>query len=68
VSALAPKMDAINNSRAKPVMREISVNPETTDADLKSDTNRLFQAFSRQHYPLECVLMRIVYSELANAL
>jgi len=35
VSALAPKVDAINNSRARPVMREARVSKETIEADLK---------------------------------
>ena len=40
VMALAPKLDAISNSRTKPVMRESKVNRETVEADLKSDTAR----------------------------
>jgi hypothetical protein len=31
--ALAPKVDAINNSLTKPVMRETSVSKETVEAD-----------------------------------
>ena len=36
--ALAPKAEAINSSRTNPVMRETSVNRETVEAALKSDT------------------------------
>lgn len=36
--ALAPKVDAINSSRTKPVIRETSVSRETVEAALKSDT------------------------------
>ena len=36
--ALAPKVDAINNSRTKPVMRDARVSKETIEADLISDT------------------------------
>jgi hypothetical protein len=36
--ALAPKDEAISNSRTRPVIRESSVNRETVEADLKSDT------------------------------
>jgi hypothetical protein len=36
--ALAPKDDAISNSRTRPVIRESNVNRETVEADLKSDT------------------------------
>ena len=35
VSALAPKVEAISSSRAKPVMRESRVNTDTTEADLR---------------------------------
>ena len=35
VSALAPKVEAISNSRARPVMREARVSKETIEADLK---------------------------------
>jgi hypothetical protein len=36
--ALAPKVAAISNSRAKPVTREAKVHRETVDADLNKDT------------------------------
>ena len=36
--ALAPNDEAINNSRAKPVTRDKSVNRETVEAALMSDT------------------------------
>ncbi len=36
--ALAPKVDAISNSRTKPVMRDAKVSRETIEADLMSDT------------------------------
>ena len=36
--ALAPKVAAISNSRAKPVTRETRVHKETVDADLNKDT------------------------------
>jgi len=35
VKALAPKVDAISSSRTRPVMRDTSVNSDTTEADLK---------------------------------
>jgi len=38
VMALAPKVEAINSSRARPVIRETSVNRETVDADLNKVT------------------------------
>jgi hypothetical protein len=38
VMALAPNVEAISNSRASPVMRDTSVNRETVEAALKSDT------------------------------
>ena len=41
VNALAPKVEAINNSRTSPVMREASVRRETREADLNSDTTRV---------------------------
>lgn len=40
--ALAPKLEAINNSRTKPVIRDSRVNRETVEADLKSDTARVY--------------------------
>jgi hypothetical protein len=36
--ALAPKVDAMSNSRTKPVMRDARVSRETIEADLISDT------------------------------
>ena len=36
--ALAPKDEAISNSRTRPVIRDSSVNSETVEADLKSNT------------------------------
>ena len=38
VSAVAPKMDAMSRSRARPVTREARVNSETVDAALNRDT------------------------------
>jgi hypothetical protein len=38
VMALAPNVEAINNSRAKPVTRDKSVKSDTVEAALKSDT------------------------------
>lgn len=38
VMALAPNDEAISSSRTRPVMRESTVNSETVEADLKSDT------------------------------
>ncbi len=40
VRALAPNVEAISNSRIKPVMRETRVKPETMDADLNSEAGR----------------------------
>jgi len=39
--ALAPKVAAINNSRAKPVMRDTSVHSETVEADLSRLTRQV---------------------------
>ena len=36
--ALAPKDEAISNSRTRPVIRDSRVKSETVEADLKSDT------------------------------
>jgi hypothetical protein len=41
VMALAPKVEAISNSRAKPVMRDASVSRETVEAALNRDTRRV---------------------------
>ena len=41
VNALTPNTEAINSSRTSPVMREASVNSETVEAALKSDTARV---------------------------
>ena len=38
VMALAPNVEATSSSRTRPVIRDTSVNRETVDADLKSDT------------------------------
>jgi len=38
VMALAPKVEAIKSSRTRPVIRDKSVNRETVEADLMSDT------------------------------
>ncbi|MNT60094.1 hypothetical protein D3C72_1976510 [compost metagenome] len=42
VSALAPNMVAISRSRARPVTRESSVNRETVEAALSSDTRAVY--------------------------
>jgi hypothetical protein len=41
VRALAPKVEAISNSRNRPVMRDASVRREIREADLNSDTARV---------------------------
>jgi hypothetical protein len=41
VMALAPNVEAIKSSRAKPVTRDKSVNSDTVEAALKSDTSRV---------------------------
>ncbi|NML87265.1 hypothetical protein [Polaromonas sp.] len=40
--ALAPKVEAINNSRTRPVIRDSNVKRETVEADLKSDTTGVY--------------------------
>ena len=54
--ALAPKDDAISNSRTRPVIRESSVNRETVEADLKSDTAGVYalalSALAKYHQTL----------------
>ncbi|MNE67181.1 hypothetical protein D3C80_1627740 [compost metagenome] len=42
VSAFAPNMEAMSRSRSKPVIREASVNRETVEAALKSDTRAVY--------------------------
>ena len=43
--ALAPKAEAISSSRTSPVMRETNVSNETVEADLKSDTARVYAVY-----------------------
>ena len=51
VSALAPKVAAISNSRTKPVTRDSSVKSETVEADLNSDTPQV--CHGHQHTPTD---------------
>jgi hypothetical protein len=45
--ALAPKVEAISNSRTSPVIRETKVSRDTVEAALKSDTTRVYAQAKR---------------------
>ena len=55
VMALAPKVAAINSSRTRPVMRETRVRAETVEADLKSDTERVYAVNDSELRPAQLV-------------